>query len=260
MIERPVSPLLEFDPTPTAFIEPSVVVQSRDVPEACVLTWFRGATDRLVAARGGRVLARNVWADGPHPLYEIDWDGHRLGLVAMSVGGPAAGGMLEELIAYGCRAFVACGGAGSLRPELTLGHLMVVTSALRDEGTSHHYLPPGRTVDANPRAVAAIEATLTDHGVPYLVGRTWTTDALYRETPDRIAARRDEDCIAVEMENASIAAVAQFRGVPLGQILYGGDDLTGEIWDHRNWFTQHDVRDNLLALAADAALRLAGAV
>lgn len=253
---RPVSPLLEFDPERTAFIEPSTTIRRRDVPEPCVLTWFHDAAARLVELAGGRVVVKNHWEDGFHPLYELEVEGCRLGLAPMPVGAPPSAGLLEELIAFGCRRFVACGGAGALHPDLTLGHLVIVTSALRDEGTSHHYLPTGRVVDADPRGVATLTSTLTDHGVPFVNGRTWTTDAFYRETPGRIAARRDEDCLTVEMEAAAIAAVAAFRGVPLGQVLYCGDDLAGQTWDHRSWSSQHEARDNVLDLAVQAALRL----
>jgi hypothetical protein len=81
----------------------------------------------------------------------------------------------------------------------------------------------------------------------------------YRETPAKIASRRAEGCVAVEMEAAALAAVAHFRGVPLGHLLYGGDDLFSAAWDNRSWQTQADVRDNLLSLAASAALQLLAA-
>ena len=146
-----------------------------------------------------------------------------------------------------------------LRSDLVLGHLIVVDSALRDEGTSHHYMPAGRHVDADPTAVDVLTRLLDERGVAYQTGRVWTTDAPYRETPAKIESRRTEGCIAVEMEAAALAAVAHFRGVPLGHLLYGGDDLSGAAWDNRSWQTQADVRDNLLKLAASAALQLLAA-
>lgn len=103
----------------------------------------------------------------------------------------------------------------------------------------------------------AQSCVLAEDGVPFVTGRTWTTDVPYRETPAKIAARRAEGCITVEMEAAALAAVARFRGVPLAQVLYGGDDLTGEVWDSRDWTTQSHTRDNLVRLAGTAALRLA---
>ena len=160
----------------------------------------------------------------------------------------------------GCRAFVVCGGAGVLQADVALGHLIVVESAVRDEGTSHHYLPAGRIVNADAVAVGVLQTVLQERGVPYLVGRVWTTDAPYRETLTKIAQRRSEGCVAVEMEAAALAAVAGFRGVRLAQVVYGGDDLSGEDWDHRSWQSQAEVRDNLIDLAASAALRLVGPV
>jgi uridine phosphorylase len=250
------SPLLEFDPAPRALIEPNEQVRPRDVPEACVVTFFGDAVRRLVESGRARVLAENTWEDGPHPLLEMEHDGRRVAVLHSGVGAPLSVGLLEEVIAMGCRAFVVCGGAGAMRPGLTLGHLVVVQSAVRDEGTSHHYAPASRYVDADPLAASVLTATLSDHGVPFLTGRTWTTDAPYRETRGKIAARRAEGCVTVEMEAAALAAVAAFRQVPLAQVLYAGDDLSGEEWDHRSWQSQAEVRDNLLALCASAVLRL----
>jgi len=132
----------------------------------------------------------------------------------------------------------------------------VPTSAVRDEGTSYHYLPPGREVCPSPAAVAAIEAALNVAGIDYTKGKTWTTDGIYRETADKVARRRAEGCLTVEMEAAAFFAVARFRGVELGQILYGGDDVSGEEWDSRHWHKRASVREKLFWLAADAALRL----
>ncbi len=101
-----------------------------------------------------------------------------------------------------------------------------------------------------------MRATLTDMGIPFAEGRAWTTDGIYRETPARIAARVEEGCLTVDMEASAVAAVARFRGVPLAQVLYGGDDLTGEVWDERGWQDNHEVRDRLIRVAATAALRL----
>ena len=127
---------------------------------------------------------------GAHPIYEITHNGQRLAFFHPGVGAPLAAGLLEEAIACGCRKFIVCGGCGVLQKDIAVGHLIVVSGAVRDEGVSYHYLPPGREVQAHRSGVAALEATLNQRGVPYLVGKTWTTDAIYRETPDKIAARK----------------------------------------------------------------------
>jgi uridine phosphorylase len=104
--------------------------------------------------------------------------------------------------------------------------------------------------------VAAIERTLQKHKVEYLLAKTWTTDAPYRETPAKVQRRRAEGCLAVEMEAAAFFAVAQFRGATFAQILYGGDDVSGDEWDERNWQAQTSVRERLFWLAAEACLSL----
>jgi uridine phosphorylase len=89
-----------------------------------------------------------------------------------------------------------------------------------------------------------------------LTGKTWTTDALYRETAAKVTRRRDEGCLTVEMEAAALFAVARFRGVPLAQVLYGGDDVSGAEWDSRHWDKSTSVRERVFWLAAEACLEL----
>ena len=249
-------PILEHDPSREALIEPARVIRPRDVPEHCVICFFREVLDRIVQAQGARQLAGNVWEDGPHPIYEIAYQGRRLAFFHPGIGAPLAAGLLEDAIAFGCRKFIACGGCGVLEKDVAVGHLIVVTGAVRDEGLSYHYLPPGREINADPAAVQALATTLTRRDVPYRLGKTWTTDAPYRETAGKIARRRTEGCLTVEMEAAGLMAVAQFRGATLGQVLYGGDDLSGAEWDDRAWRSRDDVRTNLFWLCAEACLNL----
>jgi uridine phosphorylase len=248
-------PILEFDPAPEAFREPRRLIRSIDAPEHCVLCFFADVIQDVCAADKARTLHTLRTEIGAHPLYEISFAGRRLAVMHPGVGAPLAAGFLEEAIALGCRKFIACGGAGVLAPDVAVGHVIVPTAAVRDEGTSYHYLTPGREVAASAAAVAAIVAVLQEHGVPYVTARTWTTDAIYRETAAKIARRRDEGCVTVEMEAAAFFAVAQFRGVPFAQLLYAGDDLSGSEWDSRDW-TTHSSREMLFHLAAEACLRL----
>lgn len=249
-------PILEFDPAREAYIEPSKVITPRDVPEHCILCFFSDVIAKVSAEHNARVIAENRWEDGPHPLYEIQHAGKRVAFMHPGIGGSLAGSLLEELIGFGCRKFIACGGCGVLDPSIAVGNLVVVTSAVRDEGISYHYLPPQREVHADQQAITVLESTLRGRDVPYRLGKTWTTAAPYRETHARIDRRRREGCIVVEMEAASMMAVAQFRQVVLGQVLYGGDDLSGAVWDNRRWQRYDDVRENLFWLAVEACLCL----
>lgn len=249
-------PILEFDPSAQAYIEPSQVIESRDVPEHCVICFFQEVLDKVVSEQTANLLVENRWEDGPHPLYEIAFQGQRLAFFHPGVGAAQSAALLEEVIAFGCRKFIACGGCGVLEQDIGLGHLVVVSAAVRDEGVSYHYLPAGRVVNAPVQGVAALESTLQAQSIPYRAGKTWTTDAPYRETPKKIARRRSEGCIVVEMESAGLLAVAAFRKVILGQVLYGGDDLSGIVWDHRGWQSKAEIREQLFWLAAQACVKL----
>jgi uridine phosphorylase len=249
-------PILEYDPIREAMIEPARVIQPRDVPVHCVICFFKEVIDKVIVEQNARVVVENHWEDGPHNIYEIMFANQRVALYHPGVGAAVAAGLLEEAIAFGCRKFIVCGGCGVLEKGIAVGNLIVVSGAVRDEGVSYHYLPAGREVKAHVSGVAALERTLLRQGLPYLVGKTWTTDAPYRETNAKIAARKGEGCITVEMEAASLMAVAEYREAVLGQVLYGGDDLSGGEWDHRGWQSRKEVRESLFWLSVEACLAL----
>jgi len=249
-------PILEFDSTPEAMLEPSRIIKPIDVPEHAVACFFQDVITQLSQQHKARVIKHLRSEIGAHPLYELDVAGKRLAVFHPGVGAPLAAGLLEEVIALGCKKFIACGGAGVLDGTLAVGHAIVPIAAIRDEGTSYHYLPPGREVSASPAGVTAIETILKTHRIEYVLSKTWTTDGLYRETPAKVQQRKAEGCLAVEMEAAAFFAVAQFRGVQFAQILYSGDDLSGSEWDHRHWEKHTSVREKLFWLAAEACLLL----
>src|SRR5271167_5068406 len=247
-------PIIEHDPSPTAIIEPRRVYKSIDMPKHCVLCFFQDVIDDLVLNGGAREIDHAISEVGRHPLYELEFGHRRLAVVHPRTGAAMAAAMLDRVIARGARKFIACGGAGVLDSKIAVGQIVVPNSAIRDEGTSYHYLPPAREVAPSPRALAAIEKTLRKNGLDYIVAKTWTTDGLFRETRARMIARKREGCLTVEMEAAAFFAVAQFGRVQFGQILYGGDDLSAR-WDQRNW-TRHQIRERLFALAAEARLSM----
>lgn len=249
-------PILDFDPSREAKIEPSKVHRHRGIPEHIVLCFFRETLEHVIEENQAQVVVENRWEDGPHPIYEIQHQGKRLGFFHPGIGSALSAALLEEAIAFGGRKFIACGGAGVLNRDIAVGNLIVVSSAVRDEGTSYHYLPPSSEVYANPAAIQALTSFLTHREIPHQVGKTWTTDAPYRETPKLIDLRRSAGCLTVEMEAAALMAVAEFRQVTFGQVLYGGDDLSGAEWDNRGWQSRKEVRKSLFWLCADACLSL----
>jgi uridine phosphorylase len=249
-------PLLECDRARVAIIEPSRVIKPIDIAEHCVLCFFQEVLRDLVREGAQARQVHNGESEaGDYPVHELDYGGQRLAIVHPGVGASSAAARLEHMIALGCRKFVACGGAGVLVGSIGVGHIVVPTAAIRDEGTSYHYLPPAREVAPTRRALEAVEAVLRENNHDYVRGKTWTTDAVYRETRPRMARRQNEGCLVVEMEAAAFFAVARFRRVEFAQILYGGDSLAGRRWDPRGW-NRNAMRERLFHLAAEACLRL----
>lgn len=248
-------PLFEFDEDRTAIIEPHhLLVRRDDFPEHAVICFFYDVLNDLRDRETTEVIGFVTSEAGPTPLLRVEIDGAPVVAVQPGVGAPMAAAVLEELIALGARTVVACGGAGVLDREIGVGQLVIPTSALRDEGTSFHYVSPSREISQDPDMVAAIASTLERHGVDYRLAKTWTTDAIYRETRSRVERRRAEGCLMVEMEASALFAVGAFRGVPVGQILYGGDDVSGlGDWDPRDW-DKHAIRERLFWLAAESCL------
>lgn len=249
-------PILEFDSALEAMLEPRRIIKPIDIPEHAVACFFQDVITQLSQRHATRVIKHLKSEIGTHPVYELEVEGERLAVFHPGVGAPLAAAMLEEMIALGCKKFIACGGAGVLDSTLAVGHAIIPEAAVRDEGTSYHYLPPGREVNASPQGVAALETVLKAHQVDYLLSKTWTTDAVYRETPAKVQLRKAEGCVTVEMEAAAFFAVARFRGVHFAQLLYCGDDLGSSEWDDRNWLEQASVREKLFWLATEACLLL----
>jgi uridine phosphorylase len=252
----PAYPILEYDPSPDAILNPRNLPLSGERLVHCVMCFFQEVISNLVETGQARLIRSLLSEIGPNPLYELTWNDRRLLLIHPGVGAPLAVGFLEEVIDLGARKLIACGGCGVLNPDLVVGHPVILTSAVRDEGTSYHYLPPGREVAATPKAVQALETTCQQHGIAYRLSKTWTTDGYYRETINRRALRLAEGCETVEMEAAAFFAVAQFRGVDFGQVVYSGDLVVPDGWDYRGWNNRRDARSLLFTLAVEACLLL----
>lgn len=248
-------PILEFDSSRIAVLNPeNVINQIPDIPEHAVMCFFQDVIDHFNKQGLLHEIASLKSEMGLHPIYLTKYTGSSIVLFHPGIGSPLAAGILEEVIALGCKKFIVCGGAGVLDKEIVSGHFIIPKSAIRDEGTSYHYIQPSREIKPSPEAVTAIETVLKGRNIEYIKGKTWTTDAIYRETERIISNRKSEGCLTVEMEASALFAVSQFRNVKLGQILYAGDNLDTEIWDSRDWQENWNIREKLVAIALEASL------
>lgn len=163
-----------------------------------------------------------------YPVYK--YKGTNIGIVMTTVGAPIASTLIEEIgYVFSCRKFVMFGSCGGLDRGITSNMLIVPTHAYRDEGMSYHYAPAGDYIEIkNHGRVADI---LTELNIDFVQGRTWTTDAFYRETRRNMERRKREGCIAVEMEVSACQAVADFRGYEFYNFLYRADNLDSSKWE-----------------------------
>ena len=249
-------PILEFDPEQRAFIRPGDIIKPVDIAENCVLCFFSEAIEKVLEEYPHRIAANFRSESLRLPVYELDYKGAKVALIQAGVGAPIAAAQIEELTAFGCKKYIACGSCGVLQEDLAVGHLIIPTSAVRDEGTSYHYVAPSREIQADDHVTQVIAETLDAQQVPYIKAKTWTTDAFYRETPLKIQQRKAEGCVTVDMEASAYMAVARYNSACFGQILYAGDNLGGEVWDSRNFNNRADIREFVLRLALDACIRI----
>ena len=239
-------PILEFDDNPVAKLNPSNFADPKFDTDQIVITFFPEVIRKLLdqeAIFEDRVIP----GENPVPIYRFVSDPEVL-LTLGQVGCPACAGNLDLFHAMGITRAMFCGGGGVLDRNIEVGQILVVEGAIRDDGFSYHYVAPSRVIDADRETNDRIIRYLKENEIPYLQGLTWTTDAIFRETPDRIAMRKEEGAKIVEMEQAGCLAVARFRCFSYGALIYGGDDLSGEEWSNRGWRSREGIRYDLVQL------------
>ncbi|MDD4113817.1 MAG: nucleoside phosphorylase [Herbinix sp.] len=248
-------PILEYDIEKDGVIKPNRA-GNNNLPSVCVMTFFGEVLEKYVNENKAIEINHYGSEMRKFPIYEVDYEGSKICIIQAVVGSASIAMMTDFLIGYGVKIIITCGGCGVLN-EIPVGNVIIPNVALRDEGASYHYLPPSRDIILDTDIVNIIKLVLSDYSVPYIECKTWTTDAFYRETPDMITYRKEEGCEVVEMECATIAAIARFRGVKFGQLLYSGDILTNfENYDERAWTHNLPAREKLFFLSLQVAKRV----
>jgi uridine phosphorylase len=187
------------------------------VPALCVLEFDGDLTDWLV----GQGLAKpfQSWPCFHTTMFEVEVEGVRCGIIPRTIGGPYAVLVAEQLAAAGAELIIGLTSAGRVSPDLPLPCLVVVTGAIRDEGTSFPYLPAGRYVACPvPSVVPLLERGLEASDRKVVCGSVWTTDAPYRETTMQLEKWSGEGVLAVEMQAASLFAFGIARGVSVASV------------------------------------------
>ena len=219
--ERRAIPLLErTDHSAPSVLKPENMLREArrqkglaagSVPAVCVLDPDGDIVLHLRQRHGATRSAH--WACYHTEMWEWLEGGNRLGIVGCAVGSSFSVLVAEQLSASGCSLVLSLASAGQIADDGPPPYYILVERALRDEGTSHHYLPAARYAECDPGLFALAKRTLRRTGLPIRCGATWTTDAPFRETAETVIARRGEGVLAVEMEAAALYAFAKARGV-----------------------------------------------
>ncbi len=222
-----------FDNLTEAIIDPEKVYGKREqLCDACVLTYSRNAEKFALKTWPCETLAEIGCINGNIPIHGLKMNSQKLAFYRSPVGAAGAGSCLEEArCLLGVTRFVVFGSCGCLDREIEAGTLLTPTEAYRDEGLSYHYAPARDYIAV--RGADTVATFLHEKGLPFVKGRTWTTDAIFRETRGAVERRRREGCISVEMECAGLQAVCDFRGMELYCFLIAGDLLDAGEWDRR---------------------------
>lgn len=238
----------DFD-APTAFSPESLVeavrtdrhLEREPIPPVCVLEFDGDLTDWLIST--GTVKPWKSWACFHTTMFSLEVDGLTCGIVPRTIGGPYAVLVAEQMAISGARVVLGLTSAGRVNSAMPLPGLVVVTSAIRDEGTSYHYLPPAKMVDAPLKVTRLLESELQTQPLPVLSGVVWTTDAPYRETERQLADHANAGVLAVEMQAASLLAFSEKRRFPVGIVAHvtNGVGQMGEPFDKGAQMREFDI-------------------
>ena len=247
-------PILEFDSDTDAILAPTHERLALHLPRKAVFAFLGNYIEAYAKEHSCTQAGLFVSSTKSYPIYITQYQGTDICFCQAPVGAAAAVQILDWLIGYGVTEIISTGSCGVLQ-DLPENTFLVPVKALRDEGTSYHYMKPSRFIDINTTALSAIEAALTEHGLPYTEVITWSTDGFFRETKAKVAYRKTEGCSVVEMECAALAACAQLGGAVWGELLFTADTLAdSESYNERDWGIASYER--ALQLCFDAAVRL----
>ena len=165
---------------PALFSPCDTTKQIDGFPEICVSTFSENIIQKFSSLNTSQKAAELYTANGVIPVYKIRYKDTDIAFYLSRVGAPACVVGFEEIVAMGAKKFVLFGSCGVLDDDSVKDKLIIPISAVRDEGTSYHYIAPSPEIDADPHSVKILENVLSNCGYPYIKGKIWTSDAIYR--------------------------------------------------------------------------------
>lgn len=232
-----------FDNKSEAKINPFLKEDAPKV-DACIVTFSYLIEKFVLENYDCKQISQFYFATGVTPIYQLEYNGKKFAFYKTYVGAPACVGTIEDTLSeIKTNKYIVFGGAGCLNREIAHGKVMIPTEAYRDEGTSYHYAAPSDYIKVKNAEIIA--NFMEENEISYIKGKTWTTDAFYRETINNFEKHKADGCISVEMECSGLQAVCDFRNLELYIFFTSGDLLDAPKWDERRKAgevqgTQHD--------------------
>lgn len=244
-----------------AIFEPTNIVKKIDgCPKIVVTCFASNLIDYALSQYKNEVIGFISSANGKIPLYKLYLSQYKrvIGLIMSAVGAPATVCEYEELFAMGVEKIIVFGTCGVLDNTVADCSIIIPDKALREEGTSYHYVDDGDEIDVNVHLKDHMIHFFKSKNIHYTVGKVWTTDAIYRETVNKIQDRKNDGCQCVDMECSAIAALAKFRNKEIAQFFYSADSLDQERYEIRSLAneSQLDVKQKIVQLAIELSLEL----
>lgn len=222
-----------FDDKSKPIITPEMVYGINEkICDICIITFSDAVIKNVLNSFNCAKVAEIKSVNGGFPIYTLDYKGKKIAFYMTMIGAACSGILVEEVnCLVGAKKFIMFGSCGSLCRDITAGKVIIPTAAYRDEGVSYHYMPPSDYIEVKNANI--VEKFFNEMQIPYVTGKTWTTDAIFRETKLNMEKRKAEGCIAVEMECAAVQAVCNYKGFEFYNFLLSGDLLDCEEWDKR---------------------------
>ena len=251
--------LEEFDECKTSTFDPHEVENViSNFPKIGITCFSKKLMDKYVERFNGEQITYINNANGHIPVYRINYKGIDIAIFMSVVGASACCVAYEELLAMGLEKLIMFGTCGVLDRNIEDLAIIIPTAAIRDEGTSYHYMKPTREIEVNKKYKKEFEEILKENNISNVEGKVWTTDAPYRETRDKVLKRKEEGCVCVDMECSAMNAVAQFRNKELFQFFYAADNLDSSKWDKRSLGNDERLseKEKIIFLALELAIKM----
>ncbi len=227
--------LEEFDEEKRAVINADMFHEKKaDFPKTCMAFFSKSILAEFVEKFKPEIIDEVSNSTAIFPIYKIVVDGVSLAVTQAAVGAPACVANFEEVIAMGVKNIMLFGCCGCLDNSLDDYSIIIPTSAIRDEGTSYHYLKAADEIELDSTCVEIVEKVIKELGLKYSKGKAWTTDAIFRETRAKVDKRVKQGAITVDMECSAMTALCKVRGVNFAQFFYAADNLSQEEYDPRS--------------------------